>query len=51
VPNAAGEHRVHETVTKRYRHLNFLQYERFLEVRSPRARLPDGALPQPEAPP
>ena len=29
----AGEYRVHDTQTKRYRHLNFFQHECFLEVR------------------
>jgi transposase len=41
-----GEHPVHDTVPKRYRHLNFFQHECFLEVRVPRVRLPDGAVRQ-----
>jgi transposase len=50
VPSADGEHPVHDTVTKRYRHLNFFQHECFLEVRVPRVRLPDGAVRQIEPP-
>lgn len=45
-----GEHPVHDTVSKRYRHLNFFQHECFLEVRVPRLRLPDGAVRQVEPP-
>jgi transposase len=44
VPGVDGEHPVHDTVAKRYRHLNFFQHECFLEVRVPRVRLPDGAV-------
>lgn len=43
-PQAAGEHPVHDTQTKRYRHLNFFQHECFLEVRVPRVKLPDGSV-------
>lgn len=43
-PDAAGEHPVHDTQTKRYRHLNFFEHECFLEVRVPRVKLPDGAV-------
>jgi transposase len=50
VPDVAGEHPVHDTVSKRYRHLNFFQHECFLEVRVPRVRLPDGAVRQIEPP-
>ena len=50
VPGAAGEHPVHDTVSKRYRHLNFFQHECFLEVRVPRVRLPDGAVRQIDPP-
>lgn len=39
-----GEHPVHDTVTKTYRHLNFFQHECMLEVRTPRVRLPDGSV-------
>jgi transposase len=49
-PGVAGEHPVHDTVSKRYRHLNFFQHECFLEVRVPRVRLPDGAVRQIEPP-
>ena len=35
-PDAVGEHPVHDTQTKRYRHLNFFQHECYLEVRVPR---------------
>ena len=40
----------HDTVTKRYRHLNFFQHECFLEVRVPRVKLPDGSVRQVEPP-
>lgn len=43
-PLAAGEHPVHDTQLKRYRHLNFFQHECFLEVRVPRVKLPDGTV-------
>lgn len=43
-PEAEGLHPVHDTVTKRYRHLNFFQHECILEVRSPRVRLPNGSV-------
>jgi len=43
-PEAAGLHPVHDTVAKRYRHLNFFQHECFLEVRTPRVKLPDGRV-------
>jgi transposase len=35
---------VHDTQSKRYRHLNFFQYECYLEVRVPRVKLPDGRV-------
>jgi transposase len=50
VPGVTGEHPIHDTVTKRYRHLNFFQHECFLEVRVPRVKLPDGAVRQIEPP-
>lgn len=50
VSDVAGEHPVHDTVSKRYRHLNFFQHDCFLEVRVPRVRLPDGAVRQAEPP-
>jgi len=43
-PDVPGEHPVHDTQTKRYRHLNFFQHECFLEVRVPRVKLPDGSV-------
>ena len=46
VPGQAGEHPVHDTVTKTYRHLNFFQHECVLEVRVPRVQLPDGSVRQ-----
>jgi transposase len=42
--DVAGEHPVHDTQIKRLRHLNFFQHECFLEVRTPRVRLPDGKV-------
>lgn len=48
VPGVDGEHPVHDTVGKRYRHLNFFQHECHLEVRVPRVRLPDGGIRQVE---
>ena len=47
---APGEHPVHDTKTKRLRHLNFFQHECYLEVRVPRVRLPDGSVRQVEPP-
>lgn len=46
VSGHAGEHPVHDTVTKTYRHLNFFQHECHLRVRVPRVRLPHGAVRQ-----
>ena len=37
-------HPVHDTVAKRYRHLNFFQHECVLQVRTPRVKLPDGSV-------
>ena len=48
VPGECGEYPAHDTVTKRYRHLNFFQHECHLEVRVPRVRLPDGGIRQVE---
>lgn len=45
-----AEHPVHDTVAKRYRHLNFFQHECFLDVRVPRVKLPDGSVRQVEPP-
>ena len=47
-PDVPGEHPVHDTKTKRLRHLNFFQHECYLEVRVPRVRLPDGSVRQVE---
>ncbi|EDP61916.1 Transposase ISAE1 [alpha proteobacterium BAL199] len=44
----AGVHPVHDTQIKRLRHLNFFQHECFLEVRTPRVKLPDGRVVQVE---
>jgi len=44
VPDVEGAHPAHDTVTKRYRHLNFFQHECYLDVRMPRVRLPDGGV-------
>ena len=46
VPGQIGEHPVHDTVTKTYRHLNFFQYQCDLEVRVPRVKLPHGKVVQ-----
>lgn len=46
VAGESGEHPVHDTVTKRYRHMNFFQYACELTVRVPRVRLPDGSVRQ-----
>jgi transposase len=43
-PGVEGLHRVHDTQTKRLRHLNFFQHECYLEVRAPRVKLPDGRV-------
>ncbi|WP_197420751.1 transposase, partial [Burkholderia sp. MSMB1552] len=43
-PEVAGAHPVHDTVVKRYRHLNFFQHDCYLEVRTPRVKLPDGRV-------
>jgi transposase len=48
VPGIEGAHPAHDTVTKRYRHLNFFQHECHLEVRVPRVCLPDGGIRQVE---
>ena len=44
VPGIAGAHPAHDTVTKRYRHLNFFQHECYLVVRVPRVRVPDAGI-------
>jgi transposase len=42
--DAEGLHKIHDTELKRYRHLNFFQHECYLEVRTPRVKLPDGRV-------
>ena len=37
--DGSGEHPVHDTLTKTYRHLNFFQHECYLKVRVPRVWL------------
>jgi transposase len=44
VPGSEGAHPVHDTVPKTYRHLNFFQHECYLQVRTPRVKLPDGSV-------
>lgn len=44
VPGVEGAHPAHDTVTQRYRHLNFFQHECYLEVRMPRVQLPDRGI-------
>jgi transposase len=43
-PGQPEEHPVHDTTTKRYRHLNFFQHECFLDIRVPRVRLADDSV-------
>jgi transposase len=43
-PGVEGIHPVHDTQIKRLRHLDFFQHECFLEVRTPRVKLPDGRV-------
>ena len=45
-PGQPGEHPVHDTLTKTYRHLNFFQHECELKVRVPRVKLPEGKVAQ-----
>lgn len=47
VSGADGQHPVHDTVTKCYRHPNLVRHECILEVR---VRLPDGSVRQVEPP-
>jgi len=44
VPGIEGVHPVHDTLVKTYRHLNFFQHECYLQVRTPRVKLPDGSV-------
>ena len=48
VAGEPGVHPVHDTGSKRYRHLHFFQHECYLEVRVPRVKLPSGAVRQVE---
>ena len=48
LPGEAGAHPVHDTVSKRFRPLNFFQHECYLEVRVPRVKRPDGSVRQVE---
>ena len=43
-PGAEGVHPVHDTQIKRLRHLDFFQHDCFLEVRTPRVKMPDGRV-------
>lgn len=42
VEGVEGLHCVHDTVKKLYKHMNFFQYQSYLEVRVPRVRIPNG---------
>src|SRR3974390_3459993 len=44
VEGVEGVHPAYDTRAKRYRHLNFFQHECYLEVRTPRIRLPDSRV-------
>jgi transposase len=46
IPGVPGEHPVHDTVSKTYRHLNFFQHDCYFDVRVPRVKLPDGSVRQ-----
>ncbi len=50
VHGQAGRHPVHDTILKRYRHLNFFRHECILQVRTPRVKLPDSAVRLTEPP-
>jgi transposase len=43
-PGVASEHPAQDTQFKRLCRLNFFQHERYLEMRVPRVRLPDGSV-------
>jgi transposase len=43
-PEVPGEHPVHDTEIKQFRHLNFFQHECYMHVRVPRVRLPSGSV-------
>lgn len=44
VSEATGEHPVHDTTLKTWRHLNFFQHECYLHCRTPRVKTPDGRV-------
>lgn len=46
LPDEAGQHPVHDTVTKQCRHLHFFQHQCYLQVRVTRVKLPDGSVRQ-----
>jgi len=46
IDGIAGEHPVHDTVSRTYRHMNFFQFDCFFDVRVPRVKLPDGSVRQ-----
>ncbi len=48
LPEVEGSYPAHDTIIKRYRHLNFFQHECHFEVRVPRIRLPKGGIRQVE---
>ncbi len=43
-PDAKGLHPIHDTMNKRYRHLNFFQHKCYLEARFPQVQLQGGAV-------
>ena len=45
-PGVEGLHRVHDIQAKRLRHPNFFQHQCYLEVKTPRIKLPDGWVVQ-----
>jgi len=50
VPSADGQHPVHDTVSKRYRHLNFFQHHCYITAAVPRVRCHEHGVKQIEAP-
>lgn len=44
LPGQEGSHKVHDTVEKTWRHLNFFQHECYLHCRTPRVRLDSGQV-------
>lgn len=43
-PSLTGQHPVHDTTLKTWRHLNFFQHECYLHCRTPRVKTPDGQV-------